>query len=139
MGALVRHGPRPETQLRGATHAQRPSISVRRDSRGVVRIRGKAHAPSFTFCNSRICSIVLDDPASAKEATLFVPALRGDDPHRNGMLPLPSDFTDSDLTVYTSAGKRQAYNAVAWITGTLDNEPAEKERDLEVTVTEPWG
>ncbi|MHB8959444.1 MAG: hypothetical protein ACYDAN_07445 [Candidatus Limnocylindrales bacterium] len=105
----------------------------------VVRIRGRLSLPYFTFCNTRICSIVLDDPASAKEATLFVHALRGDDPHRNGMLPLPSDFKNSDLTVYTSTGKRLGYNALAWITGTLDNEPAEKERDIEVTVIEAGG
>jgi hypothetical protein len=55
------------------------------------------------------------------------------------MLPLPSDFKNSDLTAYTGTGKRLGYNAMAWITGTLDNEPSEKERDIEVLGIEPGG
>jgi hypothetical protein len=88
----------------------------------------------FFSCNERICSIQLEDPKSARSATLFVPAIRGDDPRRNGMLPLPSEYRNKDLRVFTDAGKRLGYGAKAWIVGVLDNAPGEDQRDIEVTV-----
>jgi len=98
----------------------------------LVRIRGTLSLPWFTFCNDRICSITLEDPASARTADLFVPVIRGDDPRYNGMLPLPSDFRNRDLKVFTDTGKRVGYGARVWIIGTLDNAPTEEVRDIEV-------
>ena len=100
----------------------------------IVRIKGTLSLPWFTFCNDRICSITLEDPASARTADLFVPVIRGDEPRRNGMLPLPSDFRNKDLRVFTDTGKRVGYGTRVWIVGTLDNAPSANERDIEVTV-----
>jgi hypothetical protein len=99
----------------------------------LVRIRGTLSIPWFTFCNDEHCSITLEDPASTRSAGLYVTMIRGSIPKRNAMLPLPSDFTNKDLKVYTEAGKRLGYGSKVWITGKLDNEPGDGGRDLEVT------
>ena len=105
----------------------------RRAEGTLVKVRGTLSIPWFTFCNERICSITLEDPSSARTAGLYVPAIRGDDERRNGMLPLPSDFSNKDLKVFTDAGKRIGYGATVWVIGTLDNAATEEQRDIEVT------
>jgi hypothetical protein len=121
--------PTPAPEARTITFKQ-----IAKLERGtLVRIRGTLSVPFFTFCNDEHCSITLEDPASSRDAGLYVTVIRGSIPKRNAMLPLPSDFTNKDLKVYTEAGKRVGYGAKVWITGTLDNEPGAGQRDIDVT------
>jgi hypothetical protein len=121
--------PTPAPEARSVTFQQ-----ITKLERGtLVRIRGTLSVPFFTFCNDDHCSIALEDPASSRSVDLFVTVIRGSIPKRNAMLPLPSDFTNKDLKVYTEDGRRLGYGAKVWITGTLDNEPGADQRDIDVT------
>jgi hypothetical protein len=101
-----------------------------------VRIKGVLSLPFITSCGAT-CSLHLDEPRTSRWAYIQVPVLGSDDEQRNGMLELPSNYRDRDLTVYAADGSRLGAGDRAWIIGTLDNAPSEDTRSIEVIAIEP--